>query len=415
MVTPENGDRMGKEGLLSLLAGVERYLRSSRQPLALERLLRVLGEGLDLDRVMVIGFLPDRQEAVLGVRAGWHSRQTGQHPLLESGRPLECFSDGPFVAWLDPLRQGEVIGGAVSERPAQERAALAALGSRWFLALPLGMNGDLRGLLVLDDCRRVRRLDEGQRQVVRLSAAALVACLEGEVAWRQRLERDRLATMGRLAARVAHEINNPLAGIRNVLLLLHRELEGDERKQSRLALVDRELERVGRVIRRLFELHRNQETSAVPLACGPLIEEIFALLQGAAEEREVRLVLAGDTGLRLRLPESLLREVLFNLVLNAIEASPEGGSVEVLPGKSGGRPRIEVLDRGPGLPEQDPTRLLEPFYTTKEETGGLGLGLSICKELMESMNGELQLTEREGGGVSAALIFSREVLIGMDG
>ncbi len=395
-----------------LIRAIERFIHGRRQTLALERLLWSIGEILELDRVMLATVPQDQpDEERLILRAEWHSRRCGPRPELQVGQSLPSLWDEPLSAWIAHLRAGAIIEGPVRERPPEEQRVLESLGFSWLLALPVVTGERFTGMLVMIDCHRERSMSPQTRDLLRLCGTALGCQLDEEEAWRRRLERDRLATMGRLAARVAHEINNPLAGIRNILLLLHREMEGKSKWQARLALVDRELDRVGRIIRRLFELHRNEEVEPAVFSCRLLLEELKTLLDGIAQGRGVRLELVADRELRLNLPESLLREVLSNLILNAIEASPEQAVVEIALEVREGQPVIEVRDRGCGLPEEEPGILLEPFYTTKEETGGLGLGLAISREIVQYMKGELQLSPRPGGGTVAMLNFSRNTLV----
>jgi signal transduction histidine kinase len=107
-----------------------------------------------------------------------------------------------------------------------------------------------------------------------------------------------------------------------------------------------------------------------------------------------------DAPLCARLPESAIRQVLINLLTNAAEASPRGGLVEIQAGVSEGRLEIAVLDQGPGIPEEIYGRIFEPFFSTKHTkgTGGLGLGLTICKSIVETLHGNLGFQSQPGRG-----------------
>lgn len=209
---------------------------------------------------------------------------------------------------------------------------------------------------------------------------------------RLRAEAEKLAATGRMAARVAHEINNPLAGIMNCFQLVKAAVPKDHRYYPFAEMIEKEVERVGRIVHQLFEFSqtRKEEPSEVDLA--RTLAEVIAMLEPSLREREVHVEThldAADAMVELR--EDALRQVLYNLIQNAVEASPPGEKVEVRVSRSSQGVQISVSDRGEGIPDEVRGEVFEPFFTTKGDasSGGLGLGLSISKGIVDTLNGSL--------------------------
>ncbi len=205
-------------------------------------------------------------------------------------------------------------------------------------------------------------------------------------------ESEKLAATGRIAARVAHEINNPLAGIKNSFLLLKDAIGPEHRYFSYVARIENEIARIARIVRQMFDLCRPDQVTLDEVDVGETIRDVVALLGTIAPERNVTIELSTDRLYqRVRLPEDSIRQVLYNVVINAIEASPEGGRVRVDAAIVDGSLRLEVRDDGAGIPPELLAHVYEPFFTTKRGAGaaGLGLGLSISRGIVEWLGGTL--------------------------
>jgi PAS domain S-box-containing protein len=212
---------------------------------------------------------------------------------------------------------------------------------------------------------------------------------------------EKLAATGRMAARIAHEISNPLAGIKNAFLLIKRSLPADHPHYEFADLIEEEINRIARIVRQMYDLYRPEQEVAHPFMIDKVVYDIIMLVQHQCRERGVTIaeeLLQPSPALVL--PESSVRQVLLNLLINAIEASPRGGVVGVRTRLDGERLRIEVLDQGSGIPEAIQSQIFEPFFTTKgaSATGGLGLGLSVSKSVAEAMGGILDFANLPEGG-----------------
>jgi two-component system sporulation sensor kinase C len=215
-------------------------------------------------------------------------------------------------------------------------------------------------------------------------------------------EVETLTTMGRIAARVAHEINNPLAGIQNSFLLLRDAIPADHPHYAYVGAIEREIRRIADVTRQLYETYRPDSDGTGQSGVRTLIGDAVAFLQQVNRPTQVRIQaeLAGVPSL-VAIPESVLRQSVYNLVQNAVEASPPGGLVTVWAHAENGYFVLRVRDQGPGVPASARSRIFEPFVTTKGRgaaTGGMGIGLSLVRRSVEAMGGTIDIEDPPDGG-----------------
>lgn len=222
-------------------------------------------------------------------------------------------------------------------------------------------------------------------------------------------EADNLAATGRMAVRIAHEINNPLGGIRNSFLLIKDAIPPDHKYHPYVARIERELDRMANVVRQMYDLYKPAEGPAGECNVASAMDDVCELVRARALESQVEvksentaedLILSGTD-------EGMLRQVLFNVVMNAIEASPPGATVQLSVRSVDGSLDIEVADEGPGISAELAGHIFEPFFTTKDRqvqgTTGLGLGLATSKALVETMGGTISFTNRPTGGTVACI------------
>jgi two-component system, NtrC family, nitrogen regulation sensor histidine kinase GlnL len=224
---------------------------------------------------------------------------------------------------------------------------------------------------------------------------------------------ETLASAGRMAVGLAHEIRNPLGAIRGAVQLLDRELGPESSLHEYTRVLLSEVDRVNRIIEMLLNLAKPAPIHPMPLNLHQLLERIALLSEETARDRRVTIVRRYDPSLPPILgDEDRLLQVFHNLVRNAIESMADGGqlmlvtrvSLGQLFGKvdlgSGQRTMVEVLvtDEGAGIPAAVRARIFDPFFTTKE--GGLGLGLAICHQVLEQHRGAIQVDSAEGRGTT---------------
>jgi signal transduction histidine kinase len=215
---------------------------------------------------------------------------------------------------------------------------------------------------------------------------------------RQLFHAERLTTVGRLAAGIAHEINNPLEGMSNYLTLAREALaRGDVEAASRhVAAVKHGLERAAGIVRQVLAHADPAKAPRTPVDLNGVLRETEAFVESRKEFANVAFTVdLSPEPLVVRGNPVMLGQVVTNLIVNACEAQPGRGEVRLSSRRDGTHAVAEFADRGPGIPEADRQRVFEPFFSTKDSTG---LGLSICHTIVRQHDGELEVVPREGGG-----------------
>lgn len=203
---------------------------------------------------------------------------------------------------------------------------------------------------------------------------------------------DRLATVGAMAARVAHEINNPLTTVLGYAKLLAEDKPDDNPDRPGLDLIADEAERMKAIVGGLLGYARGESASASagPTDANAVTKAAVSLVAPTLREKRISLnvSLAEDLS-AARCSEDALKQVLVNLIKNAAEATPPGGTIELSTRAGDACVEITVTDSGSGIPEGDRERVFEPFFTTKPEGAGTGLGLAVCRHLASGFGGSI--------------------------
>ena len=222
-------------------------------------------------------------------------------------------------------------------------------------------------------------------------------------------ESEKLAVAGRVAARVAHEINNPLAGIKNSFLLLKDAIRPDHPYFSYVGRIEKEIDRIGRVVRQMYNIYRPEREASREFALGETVADVVSLLRTSLHDGVQIVVDMPQSPVILFAPEDSVRQILFNLINNAVEASPGGGRVTVSASADASAADVLVADEGNGIPPDLRTRIFEPFFGAHRPAGkaGLGLGLSVSRSLAIAMGGSLDLVSEPGNSAVFRLRIPR--------
>jgi len=253
-----------------------------------------------------------------------------------------------------------------------------------------------------------------ERYTARKQARDYTALLEKRNADQARiLHQDKMMSLGRLAASVVHEINNPLSGILNYLRLMTRVLnrgpldaEHQAKFESYLELVESETDRCSRIVSSLLTFARKTPPAFTPIDFTDLMTRTLVLSQHRLGLSDITVTQHIDPDLPpVKGDFNQLQQCLINLIFNALDAMPQGGTLDLsIKARAGGRGVcLSVRDSGAGIAPADQNHIFEPFFTTKGEGGGVGLGLSTVYGIMESHGGTVTVNSKPGHGATFVL------------
>jgi two-component system NtrC family sensor kinase len=218
---------------------------------------------------------------------------------------------------------------------------------------------------------------------------------------------ERMASIGKLAAVVAHEINNPLAGILTYAKLLKkrlsREAQPDAENIGMLDLVETESRRCGDIVKNLMTFARPTSMNREPADLNAIADRCIRLVQHQLELKNIELHETLDKNLPLvRCDSGQIEQVVLALVMNAIDAMPNGGNLTLTSRKmpDAEHVQMEVRDDGVGMPPDILANMFEPFFTTKEHGRGLGLGLAISRNIVDRHGGQIAVASEPGHGTA---------------
>ena len=424
---------------------------SDQQVSDIRRLVsEMVGEHEQIDRIRIF----DRSLVSVGSASGPQNRAELQgegrlRRVLETGHAEAAFEGPKIFVYVMPLRgrKGEIQGALeiAFQSSVQARVSLATqdiLVAVSVLTLVLAL---LAALVLQRQVLRplsrlagsMRALGEGQpapplpvrrqdefgavaeafnRMVGQLDAAHRQILEKGEhmLDLEQQLRRAAtLAIAGKLASSIAHEVGTPLNIIVGRAEILLRSLPADDPGRAELQVIVGQIDRISGIIRSLLDTVRPQKPEVQPVALGPVVERLVPLLGYLGRGGGISIVTDVPPDLpQIAADPGQLQQVLSNLLMNALEASPPGGRITVTARAclSDGRPGVAtaVTDSGPGIARDLIGKIFEPFYTTKPAGQGTGLGLAICRDIAQSHEGKLSVESREGVGTTFTLWLPRQ-------
>ncbi|MHB1684815.1 MAG: two-component system sensor histidine kinase NtrB [Bacilli bacterium] len=222
----------------------------------------------------------------------------------------------------------------------------------------------------------------------------------------QIVRNDKLATAGKIAAGIAHEIRNPLTSIRGFLQLLEIDLRnsGTDRHQVYIGLMLAEIDRVNQLVNQMLMLTKPTEMTMEILPSGQVVEEVATIVRPEALLRNTSVQIMIQEAPAIRVDRNMLRQVLMNLTSNALDAMEGGGTLTLATEYDAvtGSVRISVADTGPGIPAYMIDRIFDAFFTMKEQ--GTGLGLAICQRIVADLGGEIRVVTKGFGTTFSVLL-----------
>jgi two-component system NtrC family sensor kinase len=220
---------------------------------------------------------------------------------------------------------------------------------------------------------------------------------------RQLIQSEKLNAIGQLAASVAHEINNPLAGVLVYAKLISKKLNGNnfdkEETLNNLKKIEMAVNHCSRIIRSLLDFSRQTEPSLQPVMINDIIDDVMSLVGHQAEMNHVAIDRNEDSSLPPIMADAVqLKQVFVNLIVNAIQAMPEGGQLNITSTSDNNSVSISFRDTGSGIDSENMDKLFTPFFTTKQEVSGVGLGLAVSYGIIERHNGRIEVQSKVGDG-----------------
>jgi two-component system sensor histidine kinase HydH len=275
----------------------------------------------------------------------------------------------------------------------------------------------LLGMLSLRDERLREAYSSDEIELFRGVAASISVTLQNSQVYERMKERERLAALGQMAAGLAHEIRNPLGSIKGaaqVLLPIVEETNDGSIKEF-LNIIVEEVDRLNKIVSQFLDYARPYRGDPRPLDVNEVVRRTLSLLEKVEEEHKVEISTALVEGLpQVRADAEQLRQVFLNLSLNAIQATPEGGKLQVSSslrrstrrGATAAFLEVRFRDTGVGIPPSDLKSLFIPFFTTKEK--GTGLGLPISQRIIENHGGTIEVRSKPGAGSTFTVLLPIE-------
>jgi signal transduction histidine kinase len=350
--------------------------------------------------------------------------------LLGSLAPAEAAAEGARVlaVLLECLESGRYHSAQAYAQDMAERDVFRGIGAKQVIGRLLVLR-DVCGQ-VLADSARARRLsasgllDQYEPVINRILTIVCMAFLqERERALKQSqdllVRQEKLASLGRMAAGVAHELNNPLSAVAGFAEALQRHVaDGECVGESRfgdcweyLGMIQAEVARAAGIVRRLLDFARQREPTFGPVDLVQAVREAVGFIEQQAKlaNRSVRIEPA-EAPYQVRGDAQMLQQVFLNLLTNALDAVEAGGEVGIAlrgPGPAGppaGWVEVSVTDTGMGIPPEHLGKVFDPFFTTKEVGKGTGLGLAVSQSIVEQHGGTLQIVSAgPGRGAQASV------------
>jgi signal transduction histidine kinase len=404
---------LASEYILSMKVPGKRISRSPEYRQAVHEFSRSL--TLIVDEEQLRETIPAKLREFFGVeRVAVFLREADGGPfVLSSARglgeeldsSLAFLPNGRLARWLKVNEEPLVLSdqpGVVDFLGDAEREILARLDIH--ACFPLVALNQLKGFLALGSTAgsNAFTLSGEQRELLTVFAGQTALAFENAALLREqraRLKRlyraERLATAGELAAGAAHEIRNPLASIRSAIQHLRGSFSEGDKQTDLVDDILAEVDRINDIVEGLLSFARPAEPQFGRVNLAELARHVVTLVEVQAGEQNV--VASVDVpDIVVRADPNLITQVLLNVVMNALQAMPDGGALDIATISTGRTVEIRVSDTGAGIAMEDREKLFDPFFTTKK--GGTGLGLSVCYGIVQRHGGEIEVESDVGHG-----------------
>lgn len=319
-----------------------------------------------------------------------HEQQDLISHVDESAMPLLVNANGPGDLKLKSLLADLKLGGAILVPILHPNLRMVLYAARAINETPF-RESDLELFQIL------ARQSAAALENARLYAEQLEYIRKVEESQKALLQSEKMAAAGRLSASIAHEVNNPLQAVQNCLHLASREDLPEEKRKEYFDLARTELERLILTVRRMLNFYRPGTSSLERVDLAEMLQYVLNLMSRQLSEANVNIVLnfVNDTP-SIMAVGSQIQQVFINMILNAADAMPNGGSLDITARSVNEGVEVIFQDHGVGIPPEKQTNIFEPFFSTKD--GGTGLGLTVSYNIATAHGGTLELLPERGPG-----------------
>ena len=244
----------------------------------------------------------------------------------------------------------------------------------------------------------------------RLHEAEKRALAELQAAQKQLIHSERLAALGEMSAKIAHEINNPLGIMKNYLLMIKRAKTKPAEAAKYLEIVGQEIDRVTSIVKEMINFHRPQNVEFKIINVLPVLDGVIEFLSPQLKNKDIEIIKKYSPDCpRVEASADNLKQVFINVIMNSMDAMPDGGKIEIAANKFHDKLQLQICDSGCGVPEEVLPSIFEPFFTTKDESQGTGLGLAVCADIIKKHNGTINFRNRDKGACVEIIIPAAKV------
>ncbi|MEP6957688.1 MAG: ATP-binding protein [Nitrospirota bacterium] len=358
-----------------------------------EAALRVLNENLSASESKYRGLVDNAPFGIFTTKGMEITFSNRYNQTLAGLDPDHIIDPATFRQWIHPEDQERVLS--------EFSRAVANTQPYETVFRFLHVNGSVRKVL----SRRIPLTQGTTQPAIYIGFNIDITALDH---MQTRLSRaERLATLGQVAAGIAHEIRNPLVGIGSNAHLLLDEFDSTDPRHADLEMILKETKRLDRIVNQIIDYARPRELAPVLYPVNNLVEEVVKLLDSTLTAKHIAVTRSLSPALTpVHADHDQLKQVLLNIFHNAIDASNEGTTIDVaafeLPRGQNAGMVIKITDHGVGIPDEALAHVFEPFFTSGKRQG-TGLGLAICRNIIESHGGDIQITSEVGKGTSVRI------------
>lgn len=332
---------------------------------------------------------------------------------LEPGAKLTIRESSPILSLFQTLHNRPLSAQEIRRRLSGNREVELLGQIECEYLIPMSLQNRVRGLLSVTRKISGSEFFEDDLEFLAILANQLSVAVENarlfdsekealeqlRRAQLQLVQAEKLAALGQLSARVAHEVNNPLGIIKNYLLMIRDDLAAHAKPTENVQIVTEEVDRIASIVRQLLDMFRPRNEGFAETDVEEVIDETILLLSLHAQKGRVDIDKRFSSPLpHVHASPEQLKQVFLNLMINACDFMPGGGTITISGFTENQHLNLTFCDTGPGIPADNFAKIFEPFFTTKAAGKGTGLGLSVCESIMRAHGGQISAANNAKGG-----------------